>query len=621
MIRDIVAAAAGLAGALAGGLAGAAAAEPVSPLAHSNGDTLLVVSSGGDALGAIFKVISVVVHHAVNKLPSARVTVAYAVDAPGQPPLADTAAFKPGARIGVDAGYGSRKNRIFDGVVVSLGVRHGNGGLRVVLECRDIALAMSLGRKSQNHGAGTDSAILLKLLAGYGGLTGEVAATSATHQELLQFDVSDWDFLLARAEANGMVVLVNAGAVRVAPPVTSGARALSLRSGVDLISIDADLDARGQLDRVDSASWDPATQSVLTHRENTRALVAQGDIGGAALSKVLGVKQYRLRANAALGSGALSAWAGGRQMRAALARLRGSMRFQGSHLARPGALVEIAGVGKRFDGVAWLSAVTHTVEGGSWTTEAQFGMAADSLAERDALAAPLAAGLTAGVTGLQIGVVKRLDGDPNMQHMVQISLPLMQAETDGVWARLASGYGSQGVGSFFIPEIGDEVVVGFLDSDPSHPLILGSLHSSGRAPPYPLSAANDTKAIVTRSKLTIAFDEAKKVVTIVTPGGNKVEISDDAKTITLLDETGNTLTLAPGGITLDSAKDIVLKAKGKVTVDAGGDIELTSKADLKEVAMHISSQASETYTASGATSAQLSAGGNTTVKGKMVMIN
>ena len=593
----------------------------VSPILDSDGDTRFSIYSGGRALDPAIQVLHLVVSHAVNKVPSARIVVAEDDEVRGRLPLSDSDLFKPGQEIRIAAGYGSREATIFEGVVVALGMRSSAGTPRLVIECRDKALAMTLGRRSANHVDASDGEILPKLIASYAGLRASVDAPEVTHKELVQYEVSDWDFMLARAEANGLVVVVEAGKVTVAPPATAGSAALLLTFGVDLIAFDADLDARTPLGSVDSVAWDPATQEVVTHAERPKALNAQGNLDGAALAKVLDLASYRIQSAVPLGAQGLKTWSSARQMRAGLARVRGRMRFQGSALAKPGTLATLAGVGKRFEGDTWLSAVTHTLADGNWITEAEFGMAPDSLAERHNLAAPLAGGLTAGVSGLQIGVVKKLDEDPNKQFMIQVAVPVMQAETDGVWARLASCYGSDGVGSFFIPEIGDEVILGFLNNDPSHPLVLGSLYSSKRAPPYQIAAENNTKAIVTRSKLRIEFDEEKKVVTVLTPGGNKLVLDDDARTITLLDETGNQLTLAPGGITLDSPKDIVLSAKGKLSIDAVGNVEITSKADLKGTALNISSQASMGFTAKGATSAELSATGQTTVKGAMVMIN
>ena len=594
-----------------------------SPLENSSGDLTVIVYSDGTALDETVQLMSVEVTRAANRIPSARLVVLDG-DMPNDTfPLSDSDAFKPGKAIKVTAGYGAGAHpTLFEGVVVRHGLRvDGNNFARLIVDCRDKAAAMTLGRKCANFVDQKDSDIIGKLIGAYGGLSAEVSATTSQYKELVQYYVSDWDFMLARAEANGMVAIVEAGTVAVKPPATAGSPVLTLTYGIDLIEFQADLDARSQLSGVDGAAWDPAAQEVIEQHAAPPTLNAQGDIAAAALAEVLGLASFRLQSAVPLDSGSLKAWADGQQLKAGLARIRGRAKFQGSALAKPGVLVELKGVGARFNGAAWVSAVTQAISGGSWTTEAEFGMAPEWFSENAALAAPLAGGLTAGVPGLQVGVVKKLDADPDGQYKVQVSVPLMQAEADGVWARLAGFYGSEGIGAFFVPEIGDEVVLGYFNNDPSHPIILGSLYSSKRKPPYEITADNFTKAIVTRSKLTLEFDEDKKVITIVTPGKNKIVISDDAKSILLQDQNGNKVELKPEGIVLDSPKDIAISAKGKVTIAAVGNIELSSKADLKGKALNVNHEASIGLVAKGGASAELSASGQTTVKGAMVMIN
>ena len=65
---------------------------------------------------------------------------------------------------------------------------------------------------------------------------------------------------------------------------------------------------------------------------------------------------------------------------------------------------------------------------------------------------------------------------------------------------------------------------------------------------------NNTKAIVTREKMRIEFNEEKKVITISTPGKNTVEISDDDKHIKLTDQNKNEIVMNSSGISLSSAK-------------------------------------------------------------------
>ena len=140
-------------------------------------------------------------------------------------------------------------------------------------------------------------------------------------------------------------------------------------------------------------------------------------------------------------------------------------------------------------------------------------------------------------------------------------------------------------------------------------------------PPYELTADNFTKAIVTKSQLKIEFDDDRKITTIITPGGNQAVLSDDEKSILLQDQNGNKVELSPDGIVLDSPKDISVAAKGKITIDAVGEIAMNSKADVSVKGMNVNHEANVGFAAKGNATAELSASGQTTVKGAMVMIN
>ena len=339
------------------------------------------------------------------------------------------------------------------------------------------------------------------------------------------------------------------------------------------------------------------------------------------LSKVIGLDSFHLQTPTMMETTALKDWAGSQQIKSGLSRVTGSIKFQGSSKVKPGTLVELEGVGNRFSGDVFVSEVVHEISEGNWVSSVEFGMSPDWFAERRDLAAPVASGLVPGAEGLQIGVVMKLDEDPEGQNKVQVKVPLLQADTEGVWARLASYYASEGIGEFFIPEVGDEVVLGYLNNDPAHPIILGSLYSSKKQPPYPLTADNFIKAIVTKSELKIEFDDDKKVITIITPAENKIIISDEDKSILITDQSDNKFELSDSGIVVDSPKDISFSAKGKISLDAMGEISISSKADLKAAGMNIEHNANVGLTSKGGASAELSAGGNTTVKGAMVMIN
>ncbi len=595
---------------------------PSSPLLQGSGVLKLSISSEGKPLPTAVQVMSVEIHHAINRIASATIIVIDGDMPSGKFPLSDGTLFKLGAKIVIKAGYGDDETPVFSGLVIKHAVKvDGNNYARLELECRDPALAMTVGRKSASFVKMSDRAIIGKLVAGYAGLSAKVDATDVTHPELVQFYVTDWDFLLARAEANGLLVMTDGGDISVKAPATTAEPVLSLTYGSDLMEFEAELDARWQVDSVVSSSWDMATQKVVQKHAAPLSLTGQGDLDGKKMAAVLGTGPFALQTIATQGSGDLSAWAKAQQLKVALARIRGRMLFQGNAKAKPGVLLLLKNVGDHFNGKVLATSVIQRIVDGNWLTEVEFGMAPSWFAEQHQLAAPPAAGLTAGMEGLQIGVVKKIDADPENQFRVQVTLPLMPAQTEGVWARLAGFYASADCGAFFIPEVGDEVVLGCFNHDPSCPVILGSLYSGKKKPPQVATADNFIKALVTRSKLTLEFNDDKKIITLNTPGKNQVVISDDGKSILLQDQTGNKIELSEKGISLDSAKDIMISAKGKVSITADNNIETEAKKDIKCDAANITLNAKTGLSAKGGATAKLTGGTQVTVKAPMVKIN
>ena len=181
------------------------------------------------------------------------------------------------------------------------------------------------------------------------------------------------------------------------------------------------------------------------------------------------------------------------------------------------------------------------------------------------------------------------------------------SETDGeVWARQALLDAGDGRGTTFRPEIGDEVIVGLLNSDPNDPVILGAVHSSAKPTPIEGSNDNHEKAIVTRSGMRLHFDDDKIIATIDTPSGNSIVLSEDESSIVIADQNDNKLTLNDSGIALESLKDITVSSSGGDVKIEGINVEISASASVKM---------------DGSGTAELTSSGSTTVKGSIVQIN
>ena len=202
-------------------------------------------------------------------------------------------------------------------------------------------------------------------------------------------------------------------------------------------------------------------------------------------------------------------------------------------------------------------------------------------------------------------MVEALSEDPEGEFRVQISVPTLGEEAAPIWARLSSPTAGDTRGMAYFPDIGDEVIVSFLNDDPRHPIIMGSLFSSALPAHLEPNDDNFHKGMVSKEELKLLLDDELKSILLSTPNGNSITLSDDEGGILFEDENGNSLKLNSDGITLDSASDITINASGDISV-SGTNVESTASAQL---------------TASGSSGAEFSASGTTVVKGAMVQIN
>jgi uncharacterized protein involved in type VI secretion and phage assembly len=172
--------------------------------------------------------------------------------------------------------------------------------------------------------------------------------------------------------------------------------------------------------------------------------------------------------------------------------------------------------------------------------------------------------------------------DPDGQGRVRVRLPWspdLGAGAYEAWARLATLMAGNGRGSWFVPDVDEEVLVLFEGGDPRRPYVVGSLWNGVDAPPESMDAggANDLKVLHSRNGVSITLDDhdGKEKLTLQTPGGQRVVLEDGPGKITVEDANGNTAELAGGGIRLSSSATVTVEASslkvtaGTVTVDAG----------------------------------------------------
>ncbi len=548
-----------------------------------------------------YHVLSLTVVRELNRIPTATIHIKDGEASRQTFAASDTELFVPGKQVEIQLGYRSKNESVFKGVVVRHGLRARRSGALLVVECKDVAVKLTQGVKSAYFVDKNDSDIIEEIIEAHG-LTADVDPTDVDTRAVVQFDSTDWDFILCRAEANGRVVSVLDGTVTVKAPDAAQGPALTVAFGSTLLELDVEMDTRQQDEALLARAWNAADQSLSELEAAEPTDTGNGNIDAETLAAVLAGGPEVVAHGGSLSEPELQAWADGRLLKQRFARIRGRAVFQGFAGLFPGNTLQVEGIGERFAGKFFVSGVRHSVSQGNWQTDAQLGLDPALFARTFQVSHLPAAGLLPAVHGLQVGIVTALAGDPDGEHRVRVRMPVVSDSDDGVWARLATLDAGTDRGTYFRPEIDDEVIVGFINGDPRHAVVLGMLHSSAKATPEPLSDDNHKKGYTSREKLRLTFDDEKKVIHLETPAGNKLWLSEADSGITMQDQNDNKIVLSPDGIVIESAKDITFKATANVKIE-GVNIEFSASAGLK---------------ASGSGTAELK-GASTTVDGSAVL--
>jgi uncharacterized protein involved in type VI secretion and phage assembly len=193
--------------------------------------------------------------------------------------------------------------------------------------------------------------------------------------------------------------------------------------------------------------------------------------------------------------------------------------------------------------------------------------------------------LPVGLGGCFYGVYAALVTDivdPDGQGRVKIRLPWSpdaNGDAYAVWARLATMMAGNNRGTWFVPDVDDEVLVAFEAGDPRRPYVVGALWNGQDAPPEDMDGAgnNYPKTIRSRNGVRITLDDSdgQESLTMETPGGQSVTLRDGPGAIEIVDSNGNSVKLETGGITVNTGTQVTVQATtvkvsaGMLTVDAG----------------------------------------------------
>lgn len=165
--------------------------------------------------------------------------------------------------------------------------------------------------------------------------------------------------------------------------------------------------------------------------------------------------------------------------------------------------------------------------------------------------------------------------DPDGLHRVQVRLLAWDgvgAQDGPLWARVAAPFAGASRGAFLVPDVGDEVLVTFVDADPRQPVVVGGLWNGGAPAPERLGGdAVDRWTIVGKAGTRIAIVEERggsPTISLTTPGGVSAVLTDEGGGKVEVTAAGSTVTIDSAGVKLDTGATVEVNAS-TVRVSAG----------------------------------------------------
>lgn len=497
----------------------------------------------------------------LNKIPFAKFTFI----APNPDVEAQTGSpadqLKKGQKIEVKITVNKKPEILFKGFIKSIERRISESGTTVKLECKDEAYQLTEASEKPDNSTETFKTKLDGFLSQANVASKLQSKGESWENEKITRNLHTlpWDYLVGFLDSVGMMVNVRNGEFNALDILeTTPEEKYSAENGINMFSFSCREDESKKLSKVSIGYWDSSSQAMEKIEKEQEA---EKNI------KTLTLNESRLL------TGTVTRIADTFLKKSNHTVIQGELLTFGNMEAKAGDFLSCNKVNKEIDKKKLLiSKEHHTFENGSWKTEYTFGIETEqSFIETNFPSVPVQQAQTGqanSVSGLQIGVVTQIEEDPDKHFRIKVRIPALSEKGEGIWARLASVFSGKKMGSFFIPDVNDEVIVGCLGDNPDTPVILGSLYSSEIEMPFPIQKENYIKGLVTKEGTTIQLDDDKKSIELSTKKGNKLLISDDKKGFVLEDQNGNKILMNADGITLDSSKDIILKAKMDFKMDS-----------------------------------------------------
>ena len=454
---------------------------------------------------------------------------------------------------------------------------------RLVVRGYDKSHRLYRETKSKAHLNKKDSD-LAEEIAGSAGLQTEVESTSIVYDHIYQDNQTDLSFLRQRAWRIGYECFVSDGKLFFRRP-TSESSNLTLTWGQDLLSFHPRMTLVEQVDEVVVKGWDVDKKTPIVGRAQSGNLYPdiQESQDGAGWASQFGSGKLIIVNHPVVSQSEADALAAAR-----LDEISGAfVQAEGVALRHPdikaGRKVTLEALGNRFSGTYLVTSANHVYSAeGFKTTLGVRGARKGLLTEQMGLLQPENRWF-----GVVVAVVTNI-ADPDKLGRVKVKYPWITDEAESYWARVVGIGAGAGRGMFFMPEVGDEVLVTFEHGDFSRPFVIGGLWNGADAPPpegQNAAAGEEAKVRTIHSQnghhITM-YDNAENKVEIITEGGHQIILDDANRNIIIKSSGGLNLTMDDSGskITFESGNEVEIISSGNMKLQSNGNMDLQASGNV-----------------------------------------
>ncbi|MCX4675626.1 VgrG-related protein [Streptomyces sp. NBC_01433] len=497
------------------------------------------------------------------------------------------------ARLLARAGGDTAPKPLLDGVVTALEVELDETGTFTVVRGLDESHRLFRGRRVASYQNMTLADICGQVARRAGLKPGNVDIAGPVLEHIAQPNVTDWEFVRGLAEEAGAQAYVRDGQLHITRPAeASGAPDASARAdrdplvlelGNNLLRCRAGVSAAEQVSEVEVRGWDVQAKQPLVGRAPAgKSSTLELGVTAAEVAAPFGEARFVVT-DAAYGAQAQvdqAAKALAERIAGSFAELEAVIR--GNPEVRAGSAVALNAVGAPFEGRYTVTSSRHVFDAvrgyETWITvsgqqeRSLFGLTGG---------APGGGGGGSRCAGLVSGTVTDTQ-DPEGSGRVKVRFPWLSDEYASDWARTAQSGGTGG-GEAFIPEVGDEVLVGFEHGHLDRPYVLAGLYNGKDRPGGGGSGASGSDApggapsgsgTGGGGELVDPTSGAVNRRAFASKSGNQLELLDAAN-----GPQGVRLRTGDGKLTIDLDRKgtaIVINSDGSVTIEAEEQVSITA---------------------------------------------